>query len=287
MPEKEIKVFYSYSHKDSKLRERLERHLSLLKREGVIAQWHDRQIGVGTEWNRQIHDALNSADVILLLVSADFLASDYCYDIEMKRALELHEAGTARVIPIILRPCEWQRALFAKLQALPLGGRAVVHWRDQDSAFTDVARGIREAVNAIKMRTLELELNRWKTVVVADDEKAIADTLVLIFNQYGFEAHAARSGEEAVKLAKELRPLFVLTDVIMRDMNGVDAGIQIRKEVPGCTVILFSGQAATEMLLARAHEQGYDFEFYSKPVDPNIFISRLRQDKPESLDPSK
>ncbi|QNI33053.1 toll/interleukin-1 receptor domain-containing protein [Alloacidobacterium dinghuense] len=94
---------------------------------------------------------LDKADVVLLLVSSDFLSSQYCYDIEVKRALELHESGKVRVIPIILRPCEWHRALFSQLQALPTGGQAVTHWRDQDTAFYDITRGIREAVNSIRM----------------------------------------------------------------------------------------------------------------------------------------
>ena len=98
-----IELFISYSHKDEPLREKLDTHLSLLKRQGVIDAWHDRRIGAGHEWAGAIDEHLNSAAVILLLVSADFLASDYCYDLEMKRALERHDAGDARVIPVILR----------------------------------------------------------------------------------------------------------------------------------------------------------------------------------------
>jgi TIR domain len=98
-----IEVFISYSHKDEALREKLGTHLSLLKRHGVIDDWHDRRIGAGQEWAGAIDEHLNSAAIILLLVSADFLASDYCYDREMKRALERHDAGDARVIPVILR----------------------------------------------------------------------------------------------------------------------------------------------------------------------------------------
>ena len=107
-----VEIFISYSHKDEALRERLGTHLSLLKRQGVIDAWHDRQIGAGDEWAGAIDAHLNSAAVILLLVSADFLASDYCYDLEMTRALERHDAGDARVIPVILRSVDWRgRAL--------------------------------------------------------------------------------------------------------------------------------------------------------------------------------
>ena len=106
----------------------------------------DRKIGAGTEWKAQIDNHLNSAHLIFLLISADFVASDYCYDVEMKRAMERHDAGEARVIPIILKPCDWHNGPFGKLQALPKDGRAVTDWSNRDKAFTDVAKGIRAAV---------------------------------------------------------------------------------------------------------------------------------------------
>jgi len=105
--------------------------------------------GTGSEWAGQIDEHLNSARIILLLVSADFLASDYCYDIEMKRAMERHEAGEARVIPIILRTCDWTSAPFAKLQALPTDAKPVDSWPSADAAFTDIARAIRRVVQAL------------------------------------------------------------------------------------------------------------------------------------------
>lgn len=106
-PSKPLELFYSYSHKDQELREELQPHLASLKRQGSIAEWHDRKISAGTEWKGQIDDNLNRASIILLLISSDFLNSDYCYDKEMKRALERDAAREARVIPIILRPCDW------------------------------------------------------------------------------------------------------------------------------------------------------------------------------------
>jgi internalin A len=144
-----IEVFYSYSHKDEELRDELEKHLSLLKRQGVIRGWHDRRITAGKEWTGQIDEHLNSAGVILLLVSADFLASDYCYDVEVKRAMERHEAGEAVVIPLILRSVDWQSAPFGKLQAFPKDARPVTSWTNQDEAFTDIAIGIRKAVEQL------------------------------------------------------------------------------------------------------------------------------------------
>jgi len=120
-----IKIFYTYAHADNKLRNELEKHLSLLKRQGEISAWHDREIGAGQEWAKEIDVHLNDADVILLLVSPDFMASDYCYDIEVKRALERHDAGEARVIPVILRPVDWHEAPFGKLKPLLTDGKPI------------------------------------------------------------------------------------------------------------------------------------------------------------------
>ena len=123
-----IELFYSYSHKDESLRDELETHLALLSRQELIEQWHDRRIDAGQEWAGKIDENLNRADIILLLVSAYFLDSDYSFDIETKRAMERHEAGEAVVIPAILRPCDWQSASFGKLQALPKDAKAVTSW---------------------------------------------------------------------------------------------------------------------------------------------------------------
>lgn len=146
-----VELFYSYSHKDEKLRDELAVHLSLLQRQGVISAWHDRNISAGSEWAKEIDQNLNSAQIILLLVSANFLASDYCYSIEMQRAIERHEAGEACVIPIILRPVEWSGAPFGKLQALPKNARPVIAWKEK--AFVDIVQGIQKAAEAIRERS--------------------------------------------------------------------------------------------------------------------------------------
>jgi hypothetical protein len=140
-----FELFYSYSHKDEKRRSKLETHLSQLKNDGLISAWHDHMIRAGDEWEPEIARHLQTARVILLLVSPDFLASHYCYEVELKRAMERHDAGQARVIPIILRHCDWLSAPFCRLKALPTDGHPVAgrKWKNQDEAFTDIARGIR------------------------------------------------------------------------------------------------------------------------------------------------
>ncbi len=155
-----IEVFYSYSHKDEKLRDKLETHLASLKNQGMITGWHDRKIEAGQEWEGKIDEHLETARVILLLVSADFLASRYCYDVEVAWAIERHEAGTARVIPIILKPCDWQGAPFSQLQALPKDGKPVTTWTNRDQAFTDIALGIKAAVAHIQRASLQEAMRR-------------------------------------------------------------------------------------------------------------------------------
>lgn len=141
-------VFFSYSHKDEALRNELEAHLALLKHEGLVETWHDRRIVAGDSFDDAIFSQLESADVILLLVSSDFINSPYCYSREMERAMERHHAGQARVIPVILRHCDWTRAPFGKLLAAPRDGRPVMSWPDRDEALADVARQVRQAVEA-------------------------------------------------------------------------------------------------------------------------------------------
>ena len=144
-----VKVFCSYSSVDETYRQELEQHLTGLKRADVIATWNFRQIEAGDDWRRAIDSNLNDASVILLLVSAGFLASDYCWDIEMKRALQRHERGDAVVIPIIVRDCDWYAAPFSKLQALPEAGKAVTRWRPRDRGWSNVVAGIRRKVESL------------------------------------------------------------------------------------------------------------------------------------------
>lgn len=148
-PHKSVEVFYSYAQEDEELRDELKKHLSNLKRQGVITDWYDRDISAGKEWNDGIKQHLGSARVILLLISPDFMNSDYINDIEVKRAMERHESGEARVIPVILRPVDWEGARFSKLQALPKDALPVTSWKDPDEALLDITKGIRKAVQEL------------------------------------------------------------------------------------------------------------------------------------------
>ncbi len=149
-PSGPVTLFYSYAHKDEELRNQLDKHLRLLERHGLITSWYDREIRAGDDWAIEIDTHLETAQIILLLISADFLASDYCYGVEMKRALERHLTGEARVIPIILRPVDWKLdPILSGLQALPTDGKPVITWSSSppyDAAFEDIAKGIRKVL---------------------------------------------------------------------------------------------------------------------------------------------
>jgi hypothetical protein len=120
----------------------------MLRRSGTIRGWHDRKIKPGDNWRDQISTHLEEAEIILLLVSPDFIASDYCYEVEMTRAIERHNDGEALVIPIILRPADWEVTPFSSLQALPKGGKPVTLWTNEDEAFKNIAEGIRKAATS-------------------------------------------------------------------------------------------------------------------------------------------
>ena len=156
-----IRLFISYAHEDELLKNQLIKHLALLQNQGFVTEWHDRDISAGADWAYEINSHLNTAHVILLLVSADFLASKYCYSIEMKRALERHQAKETSVIPIILRPVDWHEAPFSHLQPLPTEGKPVTSWsgrHGRDSAFTNITVGIRVLVKELRPKSISLNL---------------------------------------------------------------------------------------------------------------------------------
>jgi hypothetical protein len=160
-PKEGVRVFCSYAHEDEELRDKLERHLSSLKDEGLIKIWHDRKIIGGEDWETELDNNMKSAHIILLLISSDFLNSHYCTGIELRQARERYDSGSARVIPVILREVDWRRYPFgkdqsagecqklSKLQAFPKDAMPVKIWDDEDAAFKDVASGIRKVIEDI------------------------------------------------------------------------------------------------------------------------------------------
>lgn len=143
-------LFFSYSHVDEVLRNELEIHLSALKRQRLISSWHDRRIGAGQYIHDEISEHLEKADIILLLVSPDFIASNYCYNNEVKKALELHANNKTVVIPVILRPCDWHDLPFGQLMATPIDGKPITKFPNRDEAFLGVVEAIKHVLNDIE-----------------------------------------------------------------------------------------------------------------------------------------
>ncbi len=149
------KVFISYSHKDEQFKDDLIEHLSPLMRQGRISSWTDRQIEAGTSWRKEIDENLADSDIILLIISSSFIASDYCYDVEVGKALEMHKNSMAAVIPIIARPCKWIGLPFSELQALPKDGKPIIEFANTDSAYLNIVDGIFPKLNKVSSVTLE------------------------------------------------------------------------------------------------------------------------------------
>ncbi|PSN18719.1 hypothetical protein C7271_11065 [filamentous cyanobacterium CCP5] len=152
---KTISLYFSYASADEALQTQLANHLTLLERDEIITSWSQRQILPGDDLNQIINQQLNTADIILLLISANSLADDTCYDLEIQRAIERHQAGEARVIPILLRPVDWAGAPFSQLPVLPKNHQPVTssHWTTQDEAFQEIAEGIRAVAMEIRKNT--------------------------------------------------------------------------------------------------------------------------------------
>lgn len=148
-----ISVFFSYAHEDETLRDELAKHLRTLEREGTIQSWHDRKLLPGENWQQGIEQQLNSAQIILLLLSPDFINSDFCWSVELKRAIERHHAREASVIPIVLRRVDWAGSPISQLQALPTDANPVTKWADRDDAFFNITQGIKQVVKSIKERS--------------------------------------------------------------------------------------------------------------------------------------
>jgi tetratricopeptide (TPR) repeat protein len=214
-----VKIFFCYAHEDEALLNQLKAHLRPLQRQGLIDLWHDRNISAGTEWEQKIKEHLDSAQIVLLLVSPDFMNSDYCYSIEMQRAIERHEQGETRVIPVILRPVYWQGAPFGKLQALPTDAIPVTSskWHDLDEAFFHVAEGIRKAIVELPAKSKEqwleeadvfLKLKRYQEALAAYEQAIRLDPndhlLYMFKGSVLVLLHRGKEAQQAFEKCKQL-----------------------------------------------------------------------------------
>lgn len=144
-----LKLFISYSHKDDEYRKTLEKTLSILKREKILLTWSDRKLLPGDDWINKISEEIKTCDIFIPLLSQDFIASDYCYDVEMKMALSLHDKGSLLIVPIVIRPCAWKNSTFSNFQLLPSAGLPVTKWENIDDAWVNVYDGLYNLSNAL------------------------------------------------------------------------------------------------------------------------------------------
>jgi NB-ARC domain/TIR domain/APAF-1 helical domain len=180
--QKRIAVVCCYAHEDEKLLKKLKGHLSPLQHQGLITIWYDRHIRAGAVWEKESNQRLNEADIILLLISPDFMNSHYCYGIEMQCALERHKDGEATIIPVILRPTYWHEGPLGALQALPADGRPVTSqtWGSQDEAFYAIVLGIRSAIEAYisKEQVLERQHSETTTSVQVTPARSVPGVMI-------------------------------------------------------------------------------------------------------------
>jgi tetratricopeptide (TPR) repeat protein/tRNA A37 threonylcarbamoyladenosine biosynthesis protein TsaE len=198
-----LKVFFSYSHEDEQLRHKLEKHLSSLKNSGDISEWFDGKITGGSEIEQNIDENLNASDIILLLISSSYLNSYYCYEKEMKKALQMHAEGKTRVIPIILRPCDWHSEPFGGLKVLPKDGLAVTEWPNEDSALSDIAKGLRVVVEEIKNSRIELNTS---------DPEEVKKTKIIIDLPAPAVRFVPRHDEHGENLVEKIRQSLIESD---------------------------------------------------------------------------
>lgn len=147
--EKNVTIFISYAHVDEDLKKELDKHLKVLKRSSKVQTWNDRALIPGQEYESEIMKELAKANIILLLISVDFNASDFIWEKELAAAMKRHEEGTAHVVPIILRKCDWHNLPYAKLQALPRNAKPVTDYENRDNAFTEIVVSIEALVDFI------------------------------------------------------------------------------------------------------------------------------------------
>lgn len=141
------KIFISYAHADEKHFQKILQHLTILRRNSEISYWHDRKIDPGADWDNIISERLKGSDIVLLLLSPDFLASSYCFDTEVEKAMELHYEGQCVVLPIVIEHCDWQNSSLGRFQALPKDGKPISSWENKDEAYLSVANGLRKLIS--------------------------------------------------------------------------------------------------------------------------------------------
>ena len=203
-----LKLFYCYAREDKALRDELEIHLAGLKRQYNLTHWSDREITPGADWEQTIDEHLKTADIILLLISPHFVASDYCYGKEMQQALERYEEGSSCAIPILLRPTYWEDMPFSSIQLLPTDAEPITNWANRDKAFHDVAKGVGTAVKAFLLSRKTKEALKTPEVLQNNRSAGITVTKEITWRDERLQESPKKTSERL--LPNEGRALYHL-----------------------------------------------------------------------------
>ncbi|MEH2339845.1 toll/interleukin-1 receptor domain-containing protein [Nostoc sp.] len=240
---KVVKVFYccSDSAQDEEMRQKLENHLSILKRQGVITNWDKGMISPGKEWKSEIDTNLKTADIILVLISSEFTASDYHWDVLAKQAMEQHRAKTSHVITILLRPVDnYWKVAFPNVKVLSKGGRAITKWRPYDNAFENIAIGIREVAEELTDSTFFIKkILRWIRAIVILVAKAAGNTFMYVARatfSYLFRPSRSRRRNRVSNIAVRLIIFLVLGGILLRFISQPPDILEIPSSAPKPTV---------------------------------------------------
>ena len=211
---KEIKIVFCYAHKDKALLDELERHLGTLKRLGQITTWHDREILPGGEWKHEINSQLLTADIALLLISPNFISSNYCYSVEMQRVLRRRELRKVHVVPIILRPVDWKDTPISDLQVLPTDGKPITKWRNRDEAFQDVVRGLRKVIEILSTQKGKSRRRYEEDIYIPLSEKELQEALSIQEEAIRVNPYNAYAWSQKAKILTELEDYHTVLTVL-------------------------------------------------------------------------
>lgn len=225
-----IGIFCCYARMDQMLLSQLKVHLMAMQRQRLITVWSDTDIDAGTPWAQEIEKHLDTAHIILLLVSADFIASDYCYSNEMLRAMQRHQRKEARVIPIILRTCDWTGTPFASLQALPVNAQPVTDrnsWPSEDKPLTEVTQGIRVIVDELRSKHILWEaLKRYNDYYY--EEALVLYDQVIQLDPHSTKAYRGK-GDALYNLKRYEESLSLYETALQSDPSCIDADLSTRQ----------------------------------------------------------
>jgi ABC-type branched-subunit amino acid transport system substrate-binding protein len=250
--DKPIDLFYSYAHADAELRDQLDKHLSLLRKHDFIKQWYDRDICAGEDRSRRVDRHLNEARIILLLISSDYLESQYLYNIEMRRALERQEAGEVCVIPILLRPVDLQGAPFAHLEAFPQNRKPVTNWPDRDQAFEDIAKGLRRVVEELRIADQKVHSQNGEPVTTRSNPDQAFEDIAKGFRRILRELQERDIGRKTLRwIYTSIKMIINIIIAIHRSVaevlrRGVESKIGVGRKIP---LRVYSSTASMMMLV--------------------------------------